>query len=139
MIILDTNVVSEAMRPVPSTRVMEWLAGQPVSEICTTSVTQAEVLSGIAQMPGGRRRRELQDRAEILFREYFEPGILPFETQSAPQYATIVAARFALGRPVGTADAQIAAIARQHGAIVATRDTSDFEDCGIRLVNPWEA
>lgn len=89
-------------------------------------------------MPDGRRRRQFQERAELLFREYFEREILVFDSQSARQYAVVVATRFGHGRPVKHADAQIAAIARVHNAILATRNTSDFEDCGIRLVNPWE-
>jgi predicted nucleic acid-binding protein len=117
LIILDTNVVSEPMRLVPSARVMDWLSRQPVEELCTTAVTKGEVLSGIARMPAGRRRRELE--AEI--------------------YGEMMAERYATGRIVGELDVQIAAIARLHGATLATRNIADFEDCGIRLVNPWEA
>jgi toxin FitB len=139
MIILDTNVVSEAMRPVPSAKVMEWLADQPVSELCTTAVTEAEVFSGIACMPEGRRRRDFQERAELLFQGYFDVGILFFESRSARLYATILAERRKRGKPIEPLDAQIAAIARLHNATLATRDVGDFEDCGIRVINPWEA
>lgn len=139
MIILDTNVVSEAMRPAPSAKVMDWLADQPVYELCTTVVTEAEVLSGIACMPEGRRRRDFQERAELLFQGYFDEGILFFDSRSARLYATILAERRKQGKPIDPLDAQIAAIARLHNATLATRDAGDFEDCGIRVVNPWEA
>jgi|ERR1700728_3733873 predicted nucleic acid-binding protein len=139
MIILDTNVVSEGMRPAPSAKVMSWLAAQAVSDLCTTAVTEAEVFSGIARMPEGRRRREFQERAEVLFGDYFDGGILSFDSQSAPHYAAVIATRFGQGRPIEAFDAQIAAIARLHNATLATRNARDFEDCGIRVVNPWEA
>ena len=139
MIVLDTDVVSEAMRPVPSSQVLQWLAAQPVSELCTTAVTEAEVFSGIARMPEGRRRREFQERAELMFREYFDRGVLAFDSQSARQFAVVVATRFGKGRPIKYLDAQIAAITSLHGATLATRNTAEFEDCGVRLVNPWEA
>ncbi len=137
MIILDTNVVSEAMRPAPSAKVMEWLANQPVSELCTTAVTEAEVFSGIACMPEGRRRREFQTRAELMF-EYFDNGSLSFDSMSARYFATILAERQKHGKPIQPLDAQIAAIVRLHNATLATRNIRDFEDCGIRVVNPWE-
>jgi hypothetical protein len=139
MIILDTNVLSETMLPSPSPRVLEWLASQPVEELCTTAVTKAEILAGIARMPQGRRRRELQDQADGMFREDFDRGILSFDGAAAELYAEIMAARYAMGRVVGELDVEIAAIARLHNAILATRNIPDFEDCGVRLVNPWEA
>lgn len=139
MIILDTNVVSEAMRLVPSAKVMEWLAKQPVSELSTTAVTEAEVFSGIARMPEGSRRRDFQARAELLFESYFDKGVLPFDGRSARSFATILSERQKRGKPIQPLDAQIAAIARLHNAALATRNTPHFEDCGIRLVNPWEA
>jgi hypothetical protein len=138
VIILDTNVVSEAMRPAPSAKVMDWLADQPVSELCTTTVNEAEVFSGIALMPEGRRRQQFQTRAELMFEGSFERTVLSFDSQSARHFATIMAERQRRGKPIQPLDAQIAAIARLHHATVATRNTADFEDCGIRVVNPWE-
>ena len=138
MTILDTNVLSETMLPTPSQRVLEWLAIQPVGELCTTAVTKAEILSGIARMPKGKRRRELQDQAEGMFHEDFVRGTLPFDSAAAEFYAEMMAARYAAGRIVGELDVQIAAIARLHNATLATRNARDIEDCGIRVVNPWE-
>lgn len=138
MLILDTNVVSEAMRPVPEAQVLEWLARQPVSEICTTAVTEAEILAGIAQMPEGRRRQEFLQRAELMFESYFECGVFPFDRPAARYFAAILAQRRRAGRPIAEFDAQIAAIARVHGATVATRNVRDFDGCGIKVVNPWE-
>jgi predicted nucleic acid-binding protein len=139
VIILDTNVLSETMAPIPSIGVMAWLARQPVEELCTTAVSKAEILAGIARMPAGRRRRELQTEADAMFDEDFERDILAFDSGAAEIYAEMVGQRYATGRIVGRLDVQIAAIARLHGAILATRNTADFEECGIRLVNPWEA
>lgn len=138
MIILDTNVVSEAMRPTPSAKVMEWLADQPISELCTTAVTEAEVFSGIARMPQGRRRTEFQTRAELMFEGYFDGSILPFDSPSARLYASILEERQRRGKPIEFPDVQIAAIVRLHNATLATRNVGDFGDCGIRVVNPWE-
>jgi predicted nucleic acid-binding protein len=139
MTILDTNVLSDMMAPTPSDQVAGWLAGQPVGELCTTAVTKAEILSGISRMPIGKRRRQLEGEADGMFNEDFERGVLPFDSAAAEIYAEMMAQRYATGRIVGELDVQIAAIARLHNATLATRNTSDFEDCGIRLVNPWEA
>jgi predicted nucleic acid-binding protein len=139
MTILDTNVLSETMLPAPSARVLHWLASQAVGELCTTAITKAEILAGIARMPVGRRRRELENHAYAMFKEDFDRGILSFDGAAAELYAEIMAARYAAGRVVGELDVEIAAIARLHNATLATRNTTDFEDCGICLVNPWEA
>ncbi len=139
MIILDTNVVSEAMRQVPAAKVLDWLAQQLVEELCTTAVTKGEILYGIARMPAGRRRWELASEADAMFNADFERDILPFDSAAAEIYAEMMAESYASGRIVGALDAQIAAIARLHNATLATRNTLHFEDCGIRLVNPWEA
>lgn len=139
MIILDTNVLSEMMRPVPNAAVFDWLAAQPAPEVFTTAITQAEILSGLAYMPSGRRRKDLQERAGAMFSEDFTGRILAFDSQSANFYARILAARRAAGRPISELDAQIAAIAWQHDGLLATRNTADFNECGIQLVNPWQS
>lgn len=138
MIVLDTNVVSELFRPSPTQSVVDWFQSTGASGFRTTSITKAEVLFGIGCMPVGRRR----DSLAALFDGFLEllgHETLPFADEHAPLYAEITVGRRALGRPVGELDAQIAAIARFHGFAVATRNVKDFADCGVEVVNPWEA
>ena len=137
MIILDTNVLSEALKPVPSLIVLDWLAAQEPSSVFTTTITQAEVLYGIEALPAGKRRTRLLAAVEQMFAEQFEGRILPFDEDAARAFAGIVAARDAAGRPISQCDAMIAAIARSHRAAVATRNTGDFQHCGVEVINPW--
>jgi predicted nucleic acid-binding protein len=136
-IVIDTNVVSEALRPSPAEQVIRWLDAQEPRVFWTTTVTQAEVLYGIELLPHGKRRTNLADGADRMFAKLFSGRILPFDEEAAHMYAKIVAARKALARPISYPDAMIAAIARSRNAVVATRNTKDFEHCGIRIVNPW--
>ncbi len=137
MIVLDTNVLSELMRPEPAEAVVRWVAGQPVSQLFTTSVTQAEIGYGLALMSLGARRRALEAAVERMFSEDFGGRILPFDTAAAHEYPTIVAMRKQKGEPIAAFDAMIAAIARSRGAAVATRNVKDFENCGITVIDPW--
>lgn len=139
MIVLDTNVLSEVMREGPDPGVVAWLRGQSASEVFTTAITRGEILYGIEILPPGMRRTALQRIADRIFSETFCGRVLGFDEAAALHYAQIGAARKASGRRLQTADAQIAAIVRLHDAILATRNTRDFEGCGIRLVNPWKA
>ncbi len=139
MIILDTNVVSELMKPAPSASVVGWIALQPALSLYTTSITEAEVLHGVMLLPAGKRRHGLQAAAEAMFGEDFARRVLPFGSDAARAYATIAAGRRRAGRPISHFDAQIAAIARSTRAALATRNTADFEACGITLFNPWTA
>ena len=140
MILLDTNVVSEGMRPLPDQQVMRWLDAQPAAELWISAVTVAEIRLGLALLPEGQRKRNLTDRAEAMLREDFGEGCLAFDAAAAAEYAAIVAHRTGLGRPISVEDAQIAAIARAGGLTLATRNTKDFGDIeGLTLVNPWEA
>jgi len=138
VIILDTNAASEALKPAPSESVLRWLAAQEPVSIFVTVITQAEILYGIELMAVGRRRERLAHAAEGIFTEDFRGRILSFDQQSAREFARILAGRKAAGRPMSQFDAMIAAIARSHGATLATRNTTDFEHCGIRLINPWD-
>ena len=138
MMIVDTNVLSEAMRERPEPRVMDWLRSNPGSEVFTTAITKAEILYGIAIAPQGRKRTRLEVAADHVFNGTLAGRVLPFDDEAAEHYARISAARRAEGREIRPPDAQIAAIARFHNATLATRNTPDFEDCGIRLVTPWE-
>ena len=139
MIVLDTNVLSEVMRPVPAAEVLHWFARHAASSLYTTTITQAEILYGLELMPKGKRRSALQSRADEMFQEDFADRVLPFDTDAARMFARIAGARRASGRPIAQWDAQIAAIARSRGATLATRNTADFEHCGITLLNPWTA
>jgi predicted nucleic acid-binding protein len=137
MMLLDTNVLSELMRPAPNPRVVHWVSSQPARALFTTAITHAEILLGIELLAGGRRRRTLEERVAAMFAEDFEHRILPFDDAAAPAFAAIVARRRRSGRPIRHADAQIAAIARTHGAGLVTRNIGDFADCEIALTNPW--
>lgn len=139
MIVFDTNVVSELMKSPPSPAVVAWMSGLMASDLFTTTVTVAEVLYGIAILPQGRRRDQLQGQAEGTFGEDFGGRVLPFDERAAHEYANIASDRRRRGRPIPFADAQIAAIARANEATLATRNTDDFEGCGVRLINPWQA
>ena len=137
MMILDTNVVSEVMRPSPSAQVLRWMAAHPAGQLFTTTITQAEILYGLELLPKGKRRTAFECAVEAMFEEDFAGRILPFDGAAASMFARIAAARRTLGRPITQFDAQVAAIARSRGAAVATRNTSDFDHCGVTVVNPW--
>jgi hypothetical protein len=138
MTILDTNVVSELLKPEPSAAVLKWMEGQTVLGRFTTSVSQAELLYGVELMPRGRRRVSLENAIRSILATDFGNRVLAFDAGAADVYGKIFAKRRSIGRPISQADAQIAAIVRSHpGATLATRNTKDFADCGIKLVNPW--
>jgi predicted nucleic acid-binding protein len=137
MIVLDTNVLSEASRPTPERRVMDWLAAQQPARLFTTTIAEAEFLYGVALLAAGKRRSSLEQAARRMFAEDFANRVLPFDSAAAQAFALIAAARRRMGRPIGDFDAQIAAIARSHGATVATRNVADFSDCGIDIIDPW--
>ena len=137
MVVLDTNVVSELMRDDPHTDVLVWLDDQPTRELFVTAVTEAEVRTGIAFLPEGRRRRGIAEAADRAFGGLFASRVLPFDSEAARAYAEIAATCRAAGRRVSQADGQIAAIARSRGMAVATRNVRDFAEMGIDLIDPW--
>ncbi|MGQ0465957.1 MAG: type II toxin-antitoxin system VapC family toxin [Sporichthyaceae bacterium] len=136
MIVLDTNVVSEMMRDVPDPVVAAWFARQPSAVLRLTSVTVGEVAYGIERMPPGRRREALAGNVARIATA-LETTVLSYDRRAAEIYGPLLAARETKGRPMSTADAQIAAICTLHGAVLATRNRSDFEDTGVDLVDPW--
>ena len=138
MIVLDTNVISELARQVPDPRALSWLDSLEVADVATTAMTAAELRYGVARLPDGHRKRELTVVIRGILTEDFHGRVLPFDERASGPYADIVAGREQIGRPIGVADAQIAAICRGLGAILATRNTADFEETGIELINPWE-
>jgi hypothetical protein len=137
MILLDTNVISEIIRARPDPAVSTWLRARPREEFWTASVVLAELLSGIDLMPAGRKQRALREAVEGMIAEDFRGQILKFDVPAARHYGQILATRQHIGRPIKEMDALIAATALANGASLATRNTSDFENCGIQLVNPW--
>ena len=137
MIVLDTNVVSELMRPDPTSNVVDWVAGQAAPNLYLSTISEAELRYGVEILPAGERRNRLLEEVEGMLREDFAGRILPFDSAASQAYAVIAAARRAAGRPINHADCQIAAIARCRGASVATRDVDDFEGSGIEVINPW--
>jgi predicted nucleic acid-binding protein len=138
MILLDTNVISEYLRERPDAVVSAWLDSHPEEDLWTTSVVLAELLSGVEMMPSGRKQKALREAVEDMIVEDFRGQILTFNLPAARQYAQILAARRKIGRPIRELDAQIAAIARVHGATLATRDVNDFIGCNLAVVNPWD-
>jgi predicted nucleic acid-binding protein len=137
-VILDTNVLSELMRSQPDSSVLEWFARQAGVTFYTTTITQSEILLGIALLPAGKRREALADAADKMFREDFFGTCLPFDEPCTNQYASIVANRRRSGFSITTEDAQIAAIALSRNLPLATRNTKDFLHIeGLTLHNPW--
>lgn len=137
MVILDTNVVSELLRATPAPAVAAWVAGLDGSDTYLTAISEAELRYGVAIMASGKRSSLLAKAVDGMLREDFRGRILPFDSAAADQYARIGAARKAAGRPISQFDCQIAAVARAHGAAIATRNTDDFADCGVEVIDPW--
>ena len=138
MFVLDTNVVSELMRPAPDPAMSSWVAERATSSLFLTAVTEAELRFGLAVMPPGKRRDGLRAVLERMLDTGFANRVLPFDSVAARAYAGIAATRRRRGRPVSQADCQIAAIAQARGMAVATRNVRDFEDMGINIFNPWD-
>ncbi len=137
MIVLDTNVVSELMKPQPDQSVAGWVLGQEVAGLYTTSVTLAEILYGIERLPDGKRKELLRTTASEVF-EPFADHVLPFDAGAAAHYSTLVATRDRLGLRINDCDAQIAAICLTHGSDLATRNVKDFEHSGVDVTDPWQ-
>lgn len=136
MFVLDTNILSAMMAPKPAPEVVAFVSKQPVELLFTASICQAEILSGIAILPDGRRLG-LEAAARAMFLEDFEGRVLPFDSEAAIAYAAFFAARRRAGKPAAAADLMIAAVAHCRNASVVTRNAADFEACGVAIVNPW--
>jgi predicted nucleic acid-binding protein len=137
MFVLDTNVVSELMRPAPAPKVLGWANAVNRASLFITAFTQGEILSGIARLPLGARRDQLAASAGIMFVDRFRGRVLPFDSLAAVHYADITTRRQRRGRPVAPFDAGIAAIARANAMAVVTRNVKDFEDVGLDIIDPW--
>ena len=138
MIVLDTNVLSELMRPQPEPRVLAWADGLDPEAVAITAMNEAEILHGLARLPDGLRKQQLQQSWDALAAELFAGRIWPFTSEAALWYAELLRQRERLARPMATADAVIAATALAHGVSLATRDTADFAEIGLELINPWD-
>ncbi len=138
-VLLDTNVVSELMRKAPGPAVAAWASGCPLEDLFFSAISEAELRYGAAILPPGRRRETLVSDIERMLDEAFENRVLPFDSGAARAHADIAALRRSVGRPVGTADCQIAAIARSRLMALATRNVRDFEDVDIKIVDPWSS
>jgi predicted nucleic acid-binding protein len=138
MIVVDTNVASELMRPSPAVAVQDWLRRQDGRDLCTTAMTAAEIGYGIERLPDGRRKEALKIALAEVFGTFVEQ-ILPYDVAAAREYALVVSHRDAVGLPIEGFDAQIAAICRARGAALATRNQADFRETGVKVINPWRA
>jgi toxin FitB len=138
MIVLDTNVLSEVMAASPNLSVSNWYSQQANDQLYTTAISMAEIFQGIELLPAGKRRVGLLHAAQTMFTGPLAGRVLSFNEAAAPIFASIAADRRKHGRPISLFDAQSASIAKANEATLATRDTRDFEDCGVALINPWQ-
>ncbi|CAI1916386.1 TPA: type II toxin-antitoxin system VapC family toxin [Serratia fonticola] len=139
MIILDTNIISEMMRPYPHYNVITWLDEKDNNELYLSAIVVAELFSGVARMPEGKRQRELKLKLAEAIQTKFDEQVLPFDAMSAMQYAQLMGRNQRQGKLMSMPDTQIAAICLQYGATLATRNIKDFLHCGIELIDPWQA
>jgi hypothetical protein len=140
MLVLDTNVLAESVRPEPAQAVVDWLSGQRQQDLFTTTISLAEMAFGIALLPVSKRRARLEQVVEQIFGLAFVDRLLPFDEAAARSYPDFAVARQRLGLHVSPADAQIVAIARSRGAEgIVTRNLRDFAQCGLKLIDPWAA
>lgn len=138
MIVIDTNVLSEMMRPSPSLKVVEWLNEQDTSTLYLTSIALGEIEYGLQILPSGNRRQMLHARFEEFITKAFKSRILPYDALATQTYGSIMANQRALGRPMAICDGQIAAITKINNFHLSTRNTKDFKDCDIDLINPFD-
>jgi|ERR1700722_8520216 len=140
MMLVDTNVISELTKVAPNLAVVTYLDGLAPDTVFTAAICEAEIRYGLARMPRGRRRDELIVRVDMFFETCFQDQVLQFDSACAALYGKIRQAREAAGRPIMTEDAMRAATARAYGAeAIVTRNTKDFVDCGVALIDPWSA
>lgn len=137
MILLDTNVVSEPLRPSPNARVSGWIDAQPLETMYLSAMSVAELRAGIALMPPGKRRTALHEHMERRVLPMFAGRVLPFDMGCTHAYAELLARVRKAGSGIETADACVAAVALANGFAVATRDTNPFRAAGLEVINPW--
>ena len=137
MILLDTNVISEPLRPAGDAAVLAWIDEQIVETLYLSAISLAELRLGMATLPAGKRKDMLHSSFEQRVLPLFAGRILPFDSAASEAYAVLRARARAQGKAIAPADGYIAATAKSHGLIVATRDTSPFEAVGLTVINPW--
>jgi predicted nucleic acid-binding protein len=137
IVVFDTDVASELMKPKPDEAVTRWYEACRPNGLYTTAITVAEIRHGIERLPAGQRKARLSEKVGAVFQDCVD-AILPFDAYAAALYAEVAVGRERIGRPIGSSDAKIAAICRLVDATLATRNTKDFADTGVTLVNPWE-
>jgi predicted nucleic acid-binding protein len=137
LILLDTNIISEVMRPAPDPRVICWLNGADAGILHVSTISIAEILYGLDLLPAGRRRVGMEEQVEAFLLKGFSQRIMSFDKGAARHYGPLMADRRRAGRPMAAPDGQIAAIARSRAMALATRNIRDFEACGLALINPW--
>lgn len=139
MLILDTNVISEMMKPVPNDFVRAWLNVQISESLYITSITWAELMKGLESMPDGQRKIGLFVALHALRIQIFEDRVLPFDEAAATHYGKLTVVTQRAGQTIGEPDAQIAAIAFDQRMTVVSRDTTPFQAAGLKVINPWES
>ena len=139
MILLDTNLVSEPLRPAPDARVVAWIDAQALETLFLSAITVAELRAGVALLPAGKRRAGLQESLETRLLPLFAGRVLPFDLGCTQAYAELMAKARATGLAIASADGYIAAIAAANGLAVATRDSGPFEAAGVAVIKPWQA
>jgi len=139
MILLDTNIISELMKTIPDANVIRWIDQQDVMQLTLSTITIAEISYGLNVLPEGQRKSSLEMSFNNVLREGFEYRVFAFDEVAAHLYGKIMSRRKELGKPMSLPDGQIAAIARAQNAAVATRNLSDFSNCGLELINPFES
>lgn len=137
MIVLDTNVISEVMRETPDEQVVTWLGRQKSLNLAVTTITLAEIQRGLKRLPAGKRRKQLETNFFHFIARGFQGRVLPFDEQAARMYGDVCAQRESKGLHADALNLMIAAIVKSANASLATRNVSDFEQCGIKLINPW--
>ncbi len=138
MIILDTNVISEPLKPEPNAAVQAWLDRQVTETLFLTATSLSELLLGVELLPRGKRRQGLATAIDAIVERFFPERVLPFDQRAAAVYAAVVAQARTQGCSITVPDGQIAAIAKMHGFTVATRDAGPFKAAGTPVINPWE-
>jgi len=136
--LLDTNVLSELMRPQPNAHVAHWVTDKAAHMLYISTITEAEILYGLGLLPQGKRRDVMTAAFQALLNRFFQKRVMAFDRREAACYAEIMIIRRSIGRPITQHDAMIAAIAKTHSMQLATRNTKDFEGLDIDIVNPFD-